>query len=403
MTGYDVIVVGARCAGSPTAMLLARAGQRVLLVDRATFPSDTVSTHFIHPPGVAALRRWGLLDRLAATGCPPVTRYRYDFGPFVVAGCPLPTADGVSTGYGPRRTVLDSMLLEAAAEAGVEVREGFAVKDVLVEGGRVVGVLGEDPRSRAGLVEERADLVVGADGRRSVVAQAVAACVSRTHAPYSVGYFAYWRDLPVDDLDLHLRPRRAVMAFGTNDDLTCLVVAAAHADLPLFRRDLEGSYAAGLATVPEYADRTADARRESRILGMAVPSFWRQAWGPGWALAGDARCDRDPCTAQGITSAFLDAEALTDAWTGFRSGRWAHDEAMARFGLDREAQSLPMYELTCELATLEPPPPERARLLEAVSRTEHASQRFVSMIAGTVAVPDFFGGLSEPAAAGPGG
>jgi 2-polyprenyl-6-methoxyphenol hydroxylase-like FAD-dependent oxidoreductase len=120
---YDTIIVGARCAGSPTALLLARAGYRVLLVDRATFPSDTVSTHFIHPPGVAALKRWGLLERLEATGCPPLDKYTYDFGPFALSGSPRPT--GVARAYCPRRTVLDKLLVDAAAEAGAEVREGF--------------------------------------------------------------------------------------------------------------------------------------------------------------------------------------------------------------------------------------------------------------------------------------
>src|SRR6266702_5427986 len=141
---YDVIVVGARCAGSPTAMLLARKGYRVLLVDRATFPSDTVSTHLIHPPGVAALARWGLLDRVTATGCPPVGTYSFDFGPFTVAGSPRAT-DGNANAYGPRRTVLDKILVDGAADAGAEVREQFIVQEVIVDDdGRVTGIRGHD-------------------------------------------------------------------------------------------------------------------------------------------------------------------------------------------------------------------------------------------------------------------
>ena len=123
---YDAIVVGARCAGSPTAMLLARKGYRVLVVDRATFPSDTVSTHVVHPLGVAALARWGLLDRLAATGCPPIHTYSFDFGPFTLSGAP---GTGGTVAYCPRRTVLDKLLVDAAVEAGAEVREGFTVDD----------------------------------------------------------------------------------------------------------------------------------------------------------------------------------------------------------------------------------------------------------------------------------
>ncbi len=164
--GDDVIVVGARCAGSPTAMLLARKGHRVLVVDRATFPSDTISTHMVHPLGVDALARWGLLDRLVATGCPPIITYTYDFGPFTLRGAPG-TKDA-PVAYCPRRIVLDKLLVDAAAEAGAEIREGFAVEEILMEAGRVVGIRG---RSRGGdAVVERTRVVVGADGRHSTVA-----------------------------------------------------------------------------------------------------------------------------------------------------------------------------------------------------------------------------------------
>ena len=167
-TQYDVIVVGGRCAGSSTAMLLARKGYRVLLVDRATFPSDTISTHLIHPPGVAALRRWGLLDRVVATGCPRITTYAFDMGPFVISGAPGIEPEAAS--YGPRRTVLDKLLIDAAAEAGVEVREAFTVDDVVRDDGRVAGIRGH---ARGGdPLTERGRVVVGADGLHSVVAKA---------------------------------------------------------------------------------------------------------------------------------------------------------------------------------------------------------------------------------------
>ena len=126
---YDVIVVGARCAGSPTAVLLARQGCRVLLADRATFPSDTMSGHFIHQPGVANLKRWGLLDRIVRTNCPPITRATFDLGDFALTGSPSPV-DGVAEAYAPRRTVLDKILVDAAAEAGAEIREGFATEEI---------------------------------------------------------------------------------------------------------------------------------------------------------------------------------------------------------------------------------------------------------------------------------
>ena len=165
---YDAIVVGARCAGSPTAMLLARRGHRVLLVDRATFPSDTISTHLIHPPGVASLERWGLLDPVIATGSPPIDTYAFDFGPFTIAGAP--GTDETPVAYSPRRTVLDKLLVDAASEAGAEVRERFTVESLVVEDGRVVGIRGHSKGGKT--VTELARVVIGADGRYSLVADA---------------------------------------------------------------------------------------------------------------------------------------------------------------------------------------------------------------------------------------
>ena len=140
---FDAIVVGARVAGAPTAMLLARKSYRVLLVDRATFPSDTMSTHLIHAPGMDLLQRWGLADRVLATGCPPVTGYRLDVGPFAIAGAPRGTGLAPHA-YAPRRTLLDAILVEAAGAAGVDVREGFSVDGLIVDDGVVRGIRGHD-------------------------------------------------------------------------------------------------------------------------------------------------------------------------------------------------------------------------------------------------------------------
>ena len=192
-TEYDAIVVGARCAGAPTAMLLARKGYRVLVVDRASFPSDTLSTHMIHAPGIAALHRWGLLDEVTATGCPPVETYSFDFGPFTIAGTPRPS-DGISTGYAPRRTVLDKILVDAADHAGAEVREGFTVEDVVVEDGSVVGIRGHGEGGET--VFERARVVIGADGRNSHVAKAVRPEQYNDKPMLQWSYYTYWSGLP---------------------------------------------------------------------------------------------------------------------------------------------------------------------------------------------------------------
>ena len=155
---FDAIVVGARCAGSPTAMLLARMGYRVLLLDKARFPSDTLSVHYIHQPGVASLQRWGLLEGVIASNCPPVRRQRVDFGPVVLEATP-PPIDGIADAYAPRRTVLDTLLVEAAAAAGAEVRERFTVEDLLMDGERVTGIQGHS--TGGAMVREEARIVIG--------------------------------------------------------------------------------------------------------------------------------------------------------------------------------------------------------------------------------------------------
>jgi flavin-dependent dehydrogenase len=170
---YDAIIVGARCAGAPTAMLVARNGYRVLLVDKATFPSDTISTHIIWPHGAEVMDRWGLLDRLEATGCPPVARRLiFDVGPFALKGGVTDTNAGRG-GFCPRRTVLDRLFVDTAVEAGAELREGFTVETLLWDDDRVVGPKGHSRTGRR--VDDRAQIVVGAEGVQSLVAKAVKA------------------------------------------------------------------------------------------------------------------------------------------------------------------------------------------------------------------------------------
>src|SRR5262245_8686804 len=211
---YDAIVVGARCAGSPTAMLLARKGYDVLVVDRSTFPSDTLSTHLIHAPGVAALQRWGLLDQVLATGCPPVEGYSFDFGLFTIKGSPRPF-DGTAVGYAPPRTVLDKILVDAAGAAGAEVREGFTVDDVIVEDGVVVGIRGRDAGGAS--VVERARIVIGADGRSSHVAKTVEHERYNEKPNLQWSYYTYWSGLPCDGMETYIHPDRGWALLPTND------------------------------------------------------------------------------------------------------------------------------------------------------------------------------------------
>jgi flavin-dependent dehydrogenase len=385
MTGYDAIVVGARCAGAPTAMLLARRGHRVLLVDRARFPSDTVSTHLIHPPGVAALRRWDLLDRLAATGCPPVTKYSFDFGPFVISGTP-PPADGTGTAYCPRRTVLDKLLVNAASEAGAEVREGFTVHGLHVEDGQIAGIRGGS--GTGGPVTERARVVIGADGAHSQVAQAAHATSYQRKPMLSVGYYSYWSGFPVKAAGWAVRPGRGYGAFPTHDGLTMVLAAWPRAEFQSVKRDVLGNY---LHAVREaYGDQLTGARREERVVGGGVANHFRRPFGPGWALVGDAGYLKDPVTAQGITDAFLGAELCAAALGAALAGRRPFDEAMAGYQRRRDSRVMPMYEFTAQLASMEPPPPGLQQLLAAIADRQEAMDQFAGLIAGTVSPAEFF-------------
>jgi flavin-dependent dehydrogenase len=386
---YDAIIVGARCAGSPTAMLLARMGYRVLLVDKATFPSDTMSTHFVHPPGVAALKRWGLLEQLEATGCPPVSNYAFDFGPVRISGSPLPV-DGVSRAYGPRRTILDALLVEAAVAAGAELREGFTVDEILVDDGSVTGIRGH--AKGGATVTEEAQVVVGADGKHSLVAKAVNPPRYNELPTLEAAYYAYWSDLPTDSFENYIRPPRGWGVLPTHDDLTVVVVGWPHSEFASNRSDVEGNYMKALERAPEFAERVRGATRETRFVGTGnQPNFFCKPYGPGWALVGDAGYHKDPITALGISDAFHSAEALTAALDDVFAGRRQYDEAMSGYQKARDDRALPLFELTCDFAKIEPPPPEMQQLLGAVQTSQEAMDGFVSVMAGTLPAPEFFG------------
>jgi flavin-dependent dehydrogenase len=387
---YDAIVVGARCAGSPTAMLLARKGYRVLLVDKATFPSDTMSTHLVHPPGVAALARWGVLERLEASGCPTIDSYSFDFGPVTIAGSPRPI-DGIAHGYCPRRTILDQILVDAAAEAGVEVREAFAVDEVLAHDGTVTGVRGHAKGAQA--VTERAPVVVGADGRHSVVAKAVRPQEYNDRRSHLAMYYAYWSDLPVAGFNTFIRTedRRGWAAARTHDGLTVLPFGWPVEEFRANRSDIEGNFLAALELAPEFAELVHAATRVSKFVGSAqLPGYFRVPYGAGWALVGDAGYHKNPITAMGINDAFRDAELLAGGLDDALSGKRGYDDAMSDYQRARDSDALPVYEFTDEFAQLQAPPPELQQLIGAMAGNQRAMDDFVSVQASTLPAPEFF-------------
>jgi 2-polyprenyl-6-methoxyphenol hydroxylase-like FAD-dependent oxidoreductase len=386
---YDAIVIGARCAGSPTAMLLARKGYRVLLLERAVFPSDVPRGHLIQAPGTALLKRWGLLDRVTASNCPPIPRLTLDVGPFALTSA-APLADEAASIYAPPHGILDQILAEAAVEAGAELREGFVVREVLMAGERVIGIRGQGKDGQP--VTETARIVIGADGLHSLVARTVQAPQYHIKPNLTCAFFSYFSGLPVDGVTIYVRERRFFGVFPTNDALTCVAIQLPSAELDPFRRDIEGHFFQELEQhVPELAARVRAAKREERFLGVAdIPNFFRKPYGPGWALVGDAGYHKDPYTGQGISDAFLAAELLSEALDAGWSGRRKLEDALFDYEQQRNEDALPKYELNCQLASLEPPPPEMQQLFGALMHNPAETTRFFGTIVGTVSIPEFF-------------
>ncbi len=341
---YDVIVVGARCAGSPTAMLLARQGRKVLLVDRSTFPSDKLSTHYIHPPGVQQLEKWGLLEQVLATNCPPIRKFTLFNGDAVLMQPPM---DAIA--LCPRRHLLDKILVDAAVASGVEMREGFTVDEVIVEDGVARGIVGH---ARGGeRVREEAKFVVGAEGHHSTVADAVGAEKYHDKPPLTCAYYTYWSGVPMDGAEIHIGEQGGALVFPTNDGMICIGAGGPIEIFDEFKADIEGVYMRILDGSPEFAKKVRAGKREERYQGTAdVPNFFRKPWGPGWALVGDAGYMKDPITGFGITDAFRDAELLAVALDDALAGRKSWAEAGASYQQQRDAAAMPMYEMTTKMA-----------------------------------------------------
>jgi flavin-dependent dehydrogenase len=387
---YDAIIVGARCAGSSTALLLARKGHRVLLLDRATFPSDMpFSNHYIHQIGSARLKRWGLLEKLAATGCPPIRTNYWNYGAFTLTGSPPPAEGGVAEAYAPRRKVLDPILAEAAVAAGTELREGFSVQEVLWENGQVAGIRGR--QKNGATVTEKARITIGADGMFSLIARSVNAPEYDNKPPLEGSWYAYWSGVKLTGWHLWIRPHRVIFGFPTNDNLTLIGVAFAACDLATARGDIERHYLESIAEhAPDLESMLQGGRRETRFVGGAIPAHVRKPYGPGWALVGDAGYQKDPCTASGITDAFGSAEWLAEAIDAGFSGRQPLQQALAGYEQKRNDAELPYYELTAQLATFEPPPPEMQQLLAALVENPEQRSRWFGVLAHTVPVQEFF-------------
>jgi flavin-dependent dehydrogenase len=364
---YDVVVVGARCAGAATSLLLARRGLRVLVLERGRRGADTLSTHALMRGGAALLRRWGVLDRITAAGTPAVRQTRFHY-PGETATVSIRPAAGVDALYAPRRTLLDAVLADAATDAGAEIRYGVTVTGLVRDGdGRVSGVRGRD-RSGA---EVRVDawLTVGADGVRSLVARQVGARTERVGANSGAVVYGYWSGLDATGYEWFYRPGAAAGFIPTNDGEVC-VFAGTSAER--FTREVAGDLRAGydrlLGQVAGTARDRLDAAQPPRRLRAfpGRPSHLRQAWGPGWALVGDAGYFLDPLSTHGMTDALRDAQLLAEAVGAVQCGA-PEATALAQYQARRDRLSGPTFTAVDRIAGYRWDTPTIRRLLLELS------------------------------------
>ena len=389
---FDAIVVGARCAGSPLAMLLARKGYRVLIVDKTMFPSDTISTHHIHQPGIKKLKDWGILNKVRSSNCPATTKLRFDVGSFALRGSIAPAGD-VKEAFAPRRRILDAILADAAVEAGAELRDGFTVTELLWEGNRVLGIRGRD--KNGSVVTEKAKIVIGADGMRSFVAKSVNAPAYIDRGMLTCNYYSYFSGVPLETnetTELYVRHEIFFVADATNDGLTIAVAVWKQGEFQRVKSNPEAAFMETLdKQVPSLAERLREGKREEPFYGAGViPNFIRKPFGAGWALVGDAGYHKDPITAQGITDSFTHAEMLAEAIDDAFSGVCDMEEALSDYEQKRNEKIMPVFEFNCQLAQLAPPPPEMQMLFAALQENEREISRFFGTVAGTVPVQEFY-------------
>jgi flavin-dependent dehydrogenase len=385
---YDAIVVGARCAGSPVGMLLARQGYRVLVVDRSTFPSDTISTHYIQQRGVARLAAWGLLDKLVATNVPEIKHMTVSYKNIVIAGF-ADSIDGINVTYAPRRTVLDAILVNGARAAGVEVREGYTVRDLVIEDGKVVGIRGSFAGQDA--QEERARIVIGADGRNSFVADAVGAEFTTRVPAECFIYYSYFSGVQTE-FHSRIGDQQQIGIWPTHDERTLVAVMRKISAFDDFRSDVEGNFH-GIARdiVPEFAEElAAHGKREERFFPMRYPdNYYRQSHGDGWALVGDAGYHKDPLTGLGISDAFDYAQLLADRVHEGLSGERPMSEALAEYERVRNEKSHSSFEFTCQISSLELTPQLHA-VFQALGGNAEYAKDFFAMIGGGMTGEEFF-------------
>jgi flavin-dependent dehydrogenase len=371
----DAVVVGARCAGAATAMLLARAGARVVLVDRGAYGTDTVSTHALMRGAVLQLDRWDLLREIVAAGTPAIrsTTFCYAESDITV---PIEPRHGVDALYAPRRTLLDRVLVDAAVESGVDVRYGVHVNDVKVDGcGRVIGISGVEGGARRDI---EADIVIGADGLHSTIARCVRAPRIAAARYAAATLYSYWDGLSADEYRWWFKPGVSMGSIPTNDGATCVFVSVPS---EAFRDEIRGNAASAYPRLirhvsPAFHERLHESSRVEPVRGFGGQrGFVKRASGPGWALVGDAGYFKDPVTAHGITDALRDADLLAHAIIRGTGAAFEGYEAT------RQDLSWKLFDVTDEIASLRWTDHQVQSLHRALSAEMSREVRVLAMMA----------------------
>lgn len=369
MNHHDVVIVGARSAGAATALLLARAGHDVVMMDRSRPSTDTNSTHSLARGAVVQLARWGLLDDVVATGAPPIRSVRFDQDGETVRRRVKDRA-GVDFLLAPRRYLLDDLVARAAVDAGATLMTGTTVTGVRRDAaGRVAGVAVREADGSP--AELAATLVVGADGVRSSLARYVDAPVVRSHAPSGAAFYTYVGGVPWDGFEFVIADRAFAGVFPTHHGEACVWLIRPEADLAAVMTGGGRRMGRWLEALDETAPGLAVRVRDGVVTaplrgGVRLPNHVRRSAGPGWALVGDAAYHRDPITGHGITDAFRDAELLAEAVDAVLSGAPERD-AMARYEQERDTAIAETFALTRALGAF-PPEAEFVALQTRLSR-----------------------------------
>jgi 2-polyprenyl-6-methoxyphenol hydroxylase-like FAD-dependent oxidoreductase len=370
-------------------MLLARKGLKVLVLDRARFPADIPHGHFIHRHGPRRLHKWGILDRIVESNCPPVTGITMDLGDFALVGTDL-IRDGIALGFGPRRHVVDTLLIQAATDAGAEFRQGVSVEEYLGDGTTVNGVRYRDHHNSSHGTE-LARIVIGADGRHSSLARAVEAPQYDAFPSLTCWYFSYWSGVPIANVEVYLRGRTVIFIFPTNDALTAVFIAWDVAEFPRVKANIQESFQQALERVPELGQRMRGGKREERFYGTAdVPNFFRKPFGPGWALVGDAGHHKDPFLALGMCDALRDAELLASAIEEGFSGIRAVDDALSSYERQRNEASMSEYRENIHMAQFKPLPPDLVTIRRGVRANQEDTNKFFMARQGMIPREEFF-------------